>query len=123
MGTLSDFLQDNWFELGSLIAQFGILAVIAWYVRMKLSIAATTSHQEVEQAATTSKPPEEFVPREPAKASYGGVGRMLSPLPAAPSPDTVAVSTERVLRTTPWRGMIRWLRTPMTFGARVRPAL
>jgi len=36
MGDLSDFLQDNWFELGSLIAQFGILAVIAWYARTKL---------------------------------------------------------------------------------------
>jgi hypothetical protein len=122
MGYLFDFLQDNWFELGSLIAQFGILVVIAWYARMKLRVP-TTSHREVEPAAMTPESPEEFVPREAATARYGGVGRMLSPMPAVPSLEAVPSSAERVQVTNPWRGMIRWLRTPMTFGTRVRPAL
>jgi hypothetical protein len=122
MGYLSDFLQDNWFELGSLVAQFGILAVIAWYARMKLRVP-TASHRKVESAVTISESPDEIVPREPAKATYRGVGRMLSPLPTAPSLETVPTSAERVQRTSPWRAVMRWLRTPMTFGTRVRPAL
>lgn len=121
MGSLSDFLQDNWFELGSLIAQFGIFAVIAWYVRTKLRIA-TTSHRETEPATIGSEPVDEFVPHEPAAQKYGGVGRMLSPMAVSASIDTVPGSTQRVQRTGSWRGVIRWLRTPMNFGTRPRTA-
>jgi hypothetical protein len=118
MGDPSDFLQDNWFELGSLIAQFGILTVIAWYARTKLRIP-TISQRKVEPAPTLSEAPDEFAPREPVAAGYGGVGRMLSPMPATPSLETVP-SGARAQRTSPWRAMIQWLRTPMTFGTRVR---
>jgi len=122
MGGLSDFLQDNWFELGSLIAQFGILAVIAWYARTQLRIP-TLSQRRVEPAPTLSEAPEEFAPREPVTAGYGGVGRMLSPMPATPSFETVPISVARAQRTSAWGAMIRWLRTPMTFGTRVRSAV
>ncbi len=121
MGDLSDFLQDNWFELGSLIAQFGILAVIAWYARTQLGIP-TASHRKVEPAKTPSESLDEFPARETVTAGWGGVGRMLSPMPATPSCDTVPTSARRAQRRSRWRTMIRWLRTPMTFGARLRSA-
>jgi hypothetical protein len=121
MGDLSDFLQDNWFELGSLIAQFGILAVIAWYARTKLRIPAA-SHRKVEPAETLSESLHEFTPPATVTAGYAGVGRMLSPMPTTPSRDTVPISARRAQRTSLWCTMIRWLRAPMTFGARVRSA-
>ena len=76
MGDLSDFLQDNWFELGSLIAQFGILAVIAWYARTKLRSPAD-SHRQVESSATLSEPPEEFALQEPVSKLIDGSIRSL----------------------------------------------
>lgn len=33
MNGISDFIQDNWYELGSLIAQFSIVAALLWYGR------------------------------------------------------------------------------------------
>ena len=123
MGDLSNFLQDNWFELGSLIAQFGILAVIAWYAQTKLRMPAASSHRRVEPAATLLESPDEFTPQEPVTVGYGGVGRMLSPMPATPSFETVPISVARAQRTSAWGAMIRWLRTPMTFGTRVRSAV
>ena len=123
MGDLSNFLQDNWFELGSLIAQFGILAVIAWYARTQLRMPAASSHRRAEPAATLLESPDEFAPQEPVTAGYGGVGRMLSPMTAAPSLEAVPASAGRAQRMGPWRAMIRWLRTPMTLGTRVRSAV
>ena len=123
MGDLSNFLQDNWFELGSLIAQLGILAVIAWYARTKLRMPVASSHRQVEPAATLLETPDEFTPQEPVTAGYGGVGRMLSPMPAAPSLEAVPASAGRAQGMSPWRAMIRWLRTPMTLGTRVRSAV
>ena len=35
---LSDWVQSNWFQLGSLLVQFGVLATIAWYGRGILRI-------------------------------------------------------------------------------------
>jgi len=122
MGDLSDFLQDNWFELGSLIAQFGILAVIAWYARTKLK-SPVDSHRQVESSATLSEPPEEFALQEPVSTAYQGVGRMLSPMPAAASLDPVPTPAGHwPQHTSRCRTMIRWLRAPITSGTRVRSA-
>lgn len=35
---LSDWVQSNWFQLGSFLVQFGILATLAWYGRSILRI-------------------------------------------------------------------------------------
>lgn len=117
MGDLYEFLQDNWFELGSLIAQFGILAVIAWYSRTHLK-ALAASRRERETAATPSESPAEFAQAEAAPVAYGGVGRMLSPVPGAPVLEPETEASRRADHTSAWRAMIKWLRGPMTFGTR-----
>jgi hypothetical protein len=38
MNEPSDWLQNNWFALGSLLIQFGIFATLAWYGRSILRI-------------------------------------------------------------------------------------
>jgi hypothetical protein len=124
MGDLSDFLQNYWFELGSLIAQFGILVVIAWYARTSLRAGGVPQRQAVRPVAARSEAQPEFEPAEPesAPAVYGGVGRMLSPMPDAPALHSEAAAPRRVKRTNPWRAMIKWLRAPMTIGTRARSA-
>ena len=38
MNELSEWVQRNWFQLGSLLVQFGVLATLAWYGRSILRI-------------------------------------------------------------------------------------
>jgi hypothetical protein len=45
MNGLSDFIQDNWYELGSLIAQFAIVAMLFWYGRMWLRLRHAPEEQ------------------------------------------------------------------------------
>ena len=61
------------------------------------------------------------VPAEPEPASYGGVGRMLSPMPEAPAsshPEPPALVRSEGI--SPWRALVAWLQAPM--GNRPGPA-
>ena len=124
MSDMIDFVQSNWYELGSLAVQFAILAIVVSFGRRILSIlsiplaassAASQAQvellQDLQKLSDThgSRPPE-----EPQPAAYGGVGRMLSPLPGAPADDDAqsAVSSHREGRS-PWRALVAWLKTPM----------
>ena len=61
------------------------------------------------------------VPAEPEATAYGGVGRMLSPMPEAPAASHAEpVVMARSEAISPWRGLVKWLRTPM--GNRPGPA-
>lgn len=112
MGDLFDWIQSYWFELGSLTAQFAILAVVVWYARTTLRIL-TTSQRQAEPNARPFETAASLDPAEPPLATYGGVGRVLSPMPSEPVMRTEPIAHQRVERTSPWRAMIDWLQAPI----------
>ncbi len=87
MGEMSDWMQSNWFELGSLLVQFAILATVAWYGRKALGILTASQVQD--------EAPQRLSPARsrPEGAGHGGGG-----LAAA------------------WRNGIEWLQAPMGSG-------
>lgn len=132
MSDIIDLIQSYWFELGSLALQFAILAVVISYGRkalrlLSVPLAATRAAsqaqvellQDLQDLSETrvSRPPAE--PAEPKAPVYGGVARVLSPMPEAPAESHAepAVSARRQGRS-PWHALAMWLKAPM----RNRPA-
>jgi hypothetical protein len=128
MSDMIDFVQSNWYELGSLAVQFAILAIVVSFGRrilriLSIPLAASSAAsraqvellQDLQKLSDThgSRPPE-----EPQPIAYGGVGRMLSPMPGAPADSDAesAVLSHREDRP-PWRALVAWLETPMNAGA------
>jgi hypothetical protein len=114
MGDVFDWVQGYWFELGSLIAQFGILIVIARYAQKSLRLMTTSQHHAVPAARSfeTQGLASETEPHE----RYDGVGRMLSPMPDAAELPSESVAYRRVHRISAWRAMIHWLQAPIGSG-------
>ena len=125
-----DWIQGHWYEIGSLALQFAILAVVVSYGRKALrilSVPLTTSRaasqaqvellQDLQKLSEThgSRPP-----AEPKAAAYGGVGRMLSPMPAVPAGSHAEPALARREGLSPWHSLAAWLQTPM--GNRPAPA-
>lgn len=131
MSDMIDWIQSYWYELGSLALQSAILAVVVSYGRKALkimSVPLATSRavsqaqvellQDLQNLSETrgSRPP-----AEPKPAAYGGVGRMLSPMPEAPAgshAETAVLARREGI--SPWHALKAWLRTPM--GSRAGPA-
>lgn len=135
MNDLLDFFQSNWYELGSLAFQFAILAVVVSFGRRALRIlsaplvaSSVASQAQVELLQDLQKLSETHVSRpaalpemhvsrpvaQPEAPAYGGIGRMLSPMPAAPA-ESHAEPEARPRREGPslWQAVVLWLRTPM----------
>ncbi|HEV2299891.1 MAG TPA: hypothetical protein VGR72_15405 [Candidatus Acidoferrales bacterium] len=140
MNDLLDFFQSNWYELGSLAFQFAILAVVVSFGRKALrilsaplvasSVASQAQVELLQDLQKLSEPhvsrpvaqPESYVSRpvaQPETPAYGGIGRMLSPMPATPAvshaePVAAAVSVSpRREGPSLWQAAVLWLRTPM----------
>jgi hypothetical protein len=124
MSDIIDFVQSNWYELGSLAVQFAILAIVVSFGRrilriLSIPLAASSAAsqaqvellQDLEKLSAThdSRPSE-----QPEPVAYGGVGRMLSPMPGVPANNDAesAVLSLREGRS-PWRALVAWLKTPM----------
>jgi hypothetical protein len=115
MHEIGDWIQSNWFELGSLLVQCAILVTLIWYGRKTLrSIRASQGQDEALQRlslsnATAERPTTEAVaPTGLEGAGHGGggvgaAGRDLIGWLQAPMGSGVA----------PWRRAIRWLQAPM----------
>lgn len=123
MSDLTDWIQSNWFELASLTAQFAILAVLVWYVRTTLrnSTASQQFRPQAEPGSLRSEVPgfsdvsPSYAPAEAQPAGFGGVGRMLSPMPEPQlQPTEVAAAYRRAEPTNPWRAVVKWLQAPMS---------
>jgi hypothetical protein len=137
MSDIFDFIQSNWYEMGSLVFQFAILAVVVSFGRKALRIlsaplvaSSVASQAQVELLQDLQKLSETHVSRPAAQAepqvsrpvaqpeapAYGGIGRMLSPMPAVshvePVAASVAVSPRREGPSL-WQAVVIWLRTPM----------
>jgi hypothetical protein len=128
---MSDWIQGHWYEMGSLALQFAILAVVVSYGRKALRIlsvplaasrAASQAQVELLQdLQKLSETRDSRPPAEPKTAAYGGVGRVLSPMPeaSAGSHAEPAVLARRE-GISPWHALAMWLQTPM--GNRPAPA-
>jgi hypothetical protein len=98
LGEMSDWIQSNWFELGSLLVQCAILATLAWYGRKILRTVRDPQNQSetLERGwpsnATVEQPPlqQSVAPTRP-EGSEHGVGGIADG----------------------WRNLISWLRAPM----------
>lgn len=112
MSDILDFLQSYWYELGSLVFQFAILAVVVSFGRRALRIlsaplvaSSVASQAQVEllqdlqelsktHVTRPAAQPEPYVSRpaaQPEAPTYGGVGHMLS-MPATPARSQAAVA-------------------------------
>lgn len=123
MSDIFDWIQSYWFELGSLTAQFAILAVVVWYARKSLKIQTSAQRQFVPATRPAEAPATIALAEEPSPA-YGGVGHVLSAPPAAPVLQAEPVAPPRVKRASGWQAMMTWLRTPWHEQAnrRIAPA-
>lgn len=132
MSDIFDWIQSYWFEWGSLAIQLAILAVVISYGRKALRLlsaplsasrAASRAQVELlEDLETLTGTPVSHHGAEPKATAYGGVGRMLSPLPEGaaeyqPEP-TVPVRRDGG---SPWRALVAWLQTPMGDNPHARP--
>jgi hypothetical protein len=126
MSDILDFVQSHWIELGSLVLQFAILVVFISFGRRVLKIlsvplaasrAASEAQVELLQDLQEIAETQGSRPRqEPEPVVYGGVGRMLSPMPGAPAAND-AESAVLSHRESPsvWRATMAWLKTPMSY--------
>jgi hypothetical protein len=124
MSDMFDWIQSYWFEWGSLAIQFAILAVVVAYGRKALRLLSAplaasraASQAQVELLQDLENLSEMHGSRptaEPRASVYGGVGRMLSPMPEAPAgSEAEPVVTARREGISPWHALVAWLQTPM----------
>jgi len=120
MSDLTDWIQSYWFELASVTAQFAILAVLVWYARTatRNSTAFEPSRRQPEpqpsEASSFAEASPSYAPVEAHPAGFGGVGRMLSPMPEAEAQQTEARSYRGTQGANAWHAMVAWLQAPMT---------
>jgi hypothetical protein len=101
MSEISDWIQSNWFELGSFLVQCAVLATLLWYGRKVLGILMAPYDQNEalrrlslpNVAAEQRLTEQAFVPAEFERPGHGFAG--------------VAAA---------WRNLIAWLQTPMGSG-------
>jgi hypothetical protein len=97
MSEISDWIQSNWFELGSLLIQCAVLATLAWYGR-KVSRILSASYYQIDAlrrnvAAEQQVTQQVFAPGGFERAGHGSGG--------------VAAA---------WRDLMTWLQAPMGSG-------
>jgi hypothetical protein len=126
MSDLFDWIQSYWFEWGSLAIQLAILAVVVSYGRKAvrllsapLAASRAASQAQVEllhDLETLSGTPISRSAAEPRASVYGGVGRMISPMPEGTAwREAEPAVTVRVRHEggSPWQALVGWLQTPM----------
>src|SRR5260370_13688158 len=106
MSELSDWIQTNWFELGSILVQCAVLATLAWYGRKVLSIlvASFDQNEALRRLWLSNVAAEQRTTKQTfAPAGIESAGHRSGAVAAA------------------WRGLISWLQEPMGSG-RIRPS-
>ena len=103
MSEMSDWIQSNWFELGSFLVQCAILATLAWYGGKTVRILRAFQDQDEAPQRLA------LAPSGPEGAGHGGRGlagashNLISWLQAPMGSGRIA----------PWHRVIRWLQAPM----------
>jgi hypothetical protein len=117
MSPISEWLRDNWFDLGSLAAQCAIALILAWYGRKALSILSATSAQSYQAEASaglsllnataprlaTEKAQPSRSEASPAPIKYRARIGIVDWLRAPMGSSSVG----------PWLRMVRWFQAPM----------
>jgi hypothetical protein len=93
----SDWVQSNWFQLGSLLVQFGILATLAWYGRSILRIIR--AWDEAQPRVALPEAADERYESGLASTWHGVAEWLQAPMGSSGSG--------------PFRKAIRWLQAPM----------
>jgi hypothetical protein len=117
MNPMSEWLQDNWYDFGSLLAQLSIAVILAWYGREALRILKAAKAPEAQQEPSRklslldvlgSRPEERQVeaapvaaPREPiiGRIVDHGVAWLQAPM--------------RNAGVNPFRRVVRWFQAPI----------
>jgi hypothetical protein len=103
MSEISDWIQSNWFELGSLLVQCAMLVTLAWFGRKLLRIlSASFEHNEALRGLSPSKVVDEQQTAEPAHGF------------ATPEFESAGQGSAGRTGTSP--GLIAWLQEPMGSG-------
>ena len=113
---MSDWIQTNWFELGSLLVQCAILVTLVWYGGKTLRIvrALQTRDETVERLLPSTAAAEPTVRRTFAPARLEGTEDGASGMAAVWDNLTSWLQTPMVSREAVPRGKdSRWLRAPM----------
>ena len=105
MSEISDWIQNNWFELGSLLVQCALLATLAGFGRKLLRILAISYGQNEDLRRLS--PPNVAAEQLTNKHAF-----------ATPEFESAGYGSGGVAA--PWPGLIAWLQTPMGSG-RIRP--
>ena len=98
MSELSDWVQSNWFELGSLLVQCAVLATLAWYGSKVLRILRVTAghNKALQRLSLPDLPPEQPTTRQ-----------------AFTPPQLESVGRGSGEGSAGWNGFIAWLKEPM----------
>ena len=95
MGEMSDWIQSNWFELGSLLVQCAVLLTLAWFGRKLLRILSA-SYRGLSPSNVA--------------AQQRAIEQAYAPPAYEPDGQDSGGGTET------WPGLIAWLREPMGRG-------
>jgi hypothetical protein len=106
MSEISDWIQTNWFEIGSFLVQCAVLATLAWYGRkvLRILMASYDQNEALRRLWVSNMAAEQRI-TQPAFAPAGSER-------AGHGSGAVAAA---------WRDLFTWLRAPMGSG-RIGPS-
>ena len=101
MSELSDWIQSNWFELGSILVQCAVLATLTGYARkaLRILVASYNQNEALRKLWLSNVTDEQRTTQQsPTPAGFGRAIHGSGGIAAA------------------WRGLITWLQAPMGSG-------
>ena len=100
MDDMTAWLQSNWYEFGSLLVQFAILATLAWFGRGLLRmLRAFLTREQIQPTSALSNAAEAEYDNGMASAWSGLLSWLQEPMGSSADG--------------PFRRMMRWLQAPM----------
>ena len=115
MSEISDWIQGNWFALGSLLVQCAILATLFWYGRKVLeALQASLNQAEVPQQPPPSNAPDMLPTMQEAGPVFGaGITGPAGGGLADAGHNLISWLQEPMGQVGAWRRVMRWLQAPM----------
>jgi hypothetical protein len=132
MGDFSSWLQDNWYEFGTLLAEFAFVAGCAWFAANVLRTVQALQDQisGLLKFLLTPTVPRSFVSPSDKEALAEGISSWLAPSEKSTSkpeplpirPNRFALASSHVMLwmqgpmsspAAPWRRIAKWLQAPM----------
>jgi len=120
MNEITAWMQSNWYELGTLVAEFAFVAAAIWFARKILRTLRASQEQvgallklSVTGGAGDRQSPN-ATPDRPSIAAASPYWLTPSETPSAGSPEQAENAPHQVA--THKNGLIVWLQTPMSSG-------